>query len=169
MDNVKRSKSTLHFAGDVHRGFQIGNNYGAVNVGGWDRPSVEKEEEQYRKGIIPGRSLCRLILMVSVTDFVESLRKEDTFTRESQIAREHKATLQWIHNLQDDEDLTQWLNAELDEFKRIFWIKGKPGSGKSTLMKYMLRRTQKDYKRSRMANKNVVLAGFFFRMSSNHV
>jgi len=169
MDNVKRSKSTLYFAGDVQKGFQIGNNYGAVNVGGWDRPSVQEEEEQYRKGIIPGRSLCRLILMVSVIDFVESLQKEDTFTRESEIAREHKATLQWIHNLQEDEDLTQWLNAELDEFKRVFWIKGKPGSGKSTLMKYMLRQTQRYYKQSEMADENVVLAGFFFRTSSNLV
>ena len=38
---------------------------------------------------------------------------------------------------------TTWLTqATADEHQRMYWIKGKPGSGKSTLMKYILESPQ---------------------------
>lgn len=57
---------------------------------------------------------------------------------------------------------TTWLTqATADEHQRMYWIKGKPGSGKSTLMKYILESPQ-TIKQLRYANCNDwILSGFF--------
>lgn len=59
--------------------------------------------------------------------------------RENSIAEEHPETLEWaIHppsGRRAWSDLSKWLRQD----HGIYWISGKPGSGKSTLMKYLLK------------------------------
>lgn len=61
---------------------------------------------------------------------MNSLNIEETGHRLSEIQAQYKSTFEWIF---DNEDLgfTFWLGSP----QELYWISGKPGSGKSTLMK----------------------------------
>ncbi|KAI0809323.1 hypothetical protein GGR55DRAFT_689505 [Xylaria sp. FL0064] len=57
---------------------------------------------------------------------VSSLRYTEIDNRESNIAKAHENTLQWLFK-------DNWLESS----EQLYWITGKAGSGKSTLMKYI--------------------------------
>jgi hypothetical protein len=63
---------------------------------------------------------------------LKSLRLEETTSRRDQIEPTYSQTFTWIF---DDPDLQfrDWLQNG----RGIYWIQGKPGSGKSTLMKFL--------------------------------
>lgn len=73
---------------------------------------------------------------------LQSLLFQEKNTRQMSVPAAHTSTLSWV--LDDSNSalhkpegkFVRWLN---DEFQghEIFWISGKPGSGKSTLMKYL--------------------------------
>lgn len=71
-------------------------------------------------------------------EFLKGLNYGGMYDRKTSIAPAHAKTFQWIFN-QDAErqiqwdDFTQWLESE----SQIYWITGKAGSGKSTLMKFI--------------------------------
>ncbi|KAK1758901.1 hypothetical protein QBC47DRAFT_409715 [Echria macrotheca] len=84
---------------------------------------------------------------------LKSLKYESMNERRNQVAEAHDGTCRWIfRNLKEDEDSEEDENAEamgsdvggpFTEFlaspsERIFWISGKAGSGKSTLMKFLI-------------------------------
>jgi ankyrin repeat protein len=74
-----------------------------------------------------------------------SLRFEQIEARYSTIKREHAQTCGWLLSTSEYRD---WLDAaRIPEHHGFLWIKGKPGTGKSTLMKFALanaRRTMSD-------------------------
>jgi hypothetical protein len=83
---------------------------------------------------------------------------EELAARHEDISAAHAKTCEWIFDRQDI-GYTEWLSHGRD----IFWISGKPGSGKSTLMKFLLS------KRNRVrqyfyptGSAQVVVASFFF-------
>jgi len=61
--------------------------------------------------------------------------------REEEITAAHKATFNWILNYNENTDdmksnnLISWLRD--DHRQKVYWINGKPGSGKSTLMRFV--------------------------------
>ncbi|ORY13816.1 hypothetical protein BCR34DRAFT_456125, partial [Clohesyomyces aquaticus] len=64
-----------------------------------------------------------LVILVSLSfDAIE--------VRHAQIAKAHKKTFEWIYN----SSFGNWLRSG----EGIFWLSGKPGSGKSTLFKYLV-------------------------------
>jgi hypothetical protein len=75
--------------------------------------------------------------------FLGSLQYDDMVDRERRIAMAHESTFLWVFrdNQSQNHDsrtirwssLREWL--ELDD--QLYWITGKPGSGKSTLMKFL--------------------------------
>lgn len=70
--------------------------------------------------------------------FIDMFRYNTMFDREDGVVEAHQGTLKWIFNNSTDEtrawnDLGQWLESE----DPLYWITGKMGSGKSTLMKYI--------------------------------
>lgn len=67
-------------------------------------------------------------------DFVEALEFDYMDDRYRSIHIAHAATCRWLfHKL----EYIRWRNSEyLDSHHGFLWIKGKPGSGKSTLMKH---------------------------------
>lgn len=77
-------------------------------------------------------------------------------TRKSVIYAADARTCQWIW----DTNFTQWLRNR-DSDSKIFWIAGKPGSGKSTLMKYLC-----DCPRFEQLGWTVVYFFFDFRLKS---
>ncbi|KAK0639896.1 hypothetical protein B0T16DRAFT_361557 [Cercophora newfieldiana] len=69
-------------------------------------------------------------------DFILTLNYKEREYRESAISSPYDKTFQWMFN--DDPnrknaEFSQWLASD----SSLFWITGKPGSGKSTLMKYI--------------------------------
>ena len=78
--------------------------------------------------------------------------------RHNDIAKAHEKTFEWLFESKDS-GFPHWLQ-EGDE---IYWINGKAGSGKSTLMKFVY-----DDQRTReilgcsVENPRRILAGYFF-------
>ncbi len=70
-----------------------------------------------------------------------SLRFPQMQERAQQIEAAHEQTYEWILKPQDKifqrwDDVVTWLSSNT-ETRKIYWISGKPGSGKSTLMRFL--------------------------------
>ncbi|KAF8242574.1 hypothetical protein K440DRAFT_565065, partial [Wilcoxina mikolae CBS 423.85] len=72
-------------------------------------------------------------------------------TRYSKISKEHLGSLEWLWK---HEQYKEWATSEKS---RLFYIQGKPGSGKSTLVRYF-----KDNFLERGLNGNSITASFFY-------
>ncbi|KAI4234886.1 MAG: hypothetical protein LQ349_003513 [Xanthoria aureola] len=80
---------------------------------------------------------------ISHTRLLESLFFPDIVAREEQISDAFEGTCRWIFDSSDDQEsnsrpwsnFRKWLETETG----VYWISGKPGSGKSTLMKYIVK------------------------------
>jgi hypothetical protein len=75
--------------------------------------------------------------------FLESLRFETMGDRFTAIEEAHKQTFQWVFNNPSAfnrpwSDFSEWLEAKSD----MYWIQGKAGSGKSTLMRFLTSHTK---------------------------
>ncbi|KAI9665065.1 MAG: hypothetical protein M1821_006513 [Bathelium mastoideum] len=84
---------------------------------------------------------------------LESLRFDQIDARQMTIKAAHSKTCKW---LLANSQYRDWLDvAKLNEHHGFLWIKGKPGTGKSTLMKFALASARK-----KMKDKTVI--SFFF-------
>ena len=95
---------------------------------------------------------------------IESLRFAEMTDRHHRIVEAHEKTFQWLFlpdnaNQQKWTDFPEWLEGE----STLYWVTGKPGSGKSTLMKYIYgdKRTM-DHLKTWAAGVPLVTAAFFF-------
>jgi hypothetical protein len=72
---------------------------------------------------------------------LKSLVHGSPFTRENDILSKHDGTFEWIFDEGPETGSTflSWLRSD----GGIFWIQGKPGSGKSTLMKFLCTSTDR--------------------------
>ena len=91
---------------------------------------------------------------------LDSLRFDQIDTRQITIKNAHAKTCKWL--LEKSEYLN-WLDAtKLGKHHGFLWIKGKPGTGKSTLMKFALinaRKTMKDR----------IVISFFFNARGEYI
>ncbi|KAK3690388.1 hypothetical protein B0T22DRAFT_499792 [Podospora appendiculata] len=102
----------------------------------------------------PGDANLRLVLS-SIT-LHESLYSPDLDLRIDQIEQPFDETFKWVFDLPK---FTSWLQGS----SNLFWIHGKPGSGKSTLMKYIFRNQQTWELLHNWASGSMeIRAGFFF-------
>jgi len=86
---------------------------------------------------------------------LESLNFEAIDARKTNIRAAHSKTCHWFLKHQD---YLAWKDpAKLSEHHGFLWIRGKPGAGKSTIMKYIYLQTRKKDK-----NNQVLTASFFF-------
>jgi hypothetical protein len=84
---------------------------------------------------------------------VDSMRFDQIDARQMTIKRAHAKTCEWL--LKKSEYL-DWLNAaKLHEHHGFLWINGKPGAGKSTMVKFAL-------SNSRKIMKDQIIISFFF-------
>ncbi|KAJ3534310.1 hypothetical protein NM208_g7590 [Fusarium decemcellulare] len=111
-----------------------------------------------------------------INDFIlESLAYKSMYDRESEVTEAHTKTLDWIFDGSPLEQplrntfrdsFTTWLKTQ--ELGPIYWITGKPGSGKSTLMRFLSQSPiATEYLRQWAAKKPVCTAGFFFWTSGS--
>ncbi|KAL8739517.1 MAG: hypothetical protein Q9190_007688 [Brigantiaea leucoxantha] len=96
---------------------------------------------------------------------ISSLDFDQRPIRYEAIPQAHRATFRWIFKnpttMEDtfDTRFVDWLESD----NELFWISGKPGSGKSTLMKYIVNAAKTKSLLSKWAQpKRVVLASYYF-------
>jgi hypothetical protein len=97
--------------------------------------------------------------------FLESLYFDDIHRRQSRIPEAHYKTFNWIFDLNQHTDCPQnhlfvdWLRG----LESTFWIQGKAGSGKSTLMKFLSNHPDTvKYLREWAQNNYLFVAHFYF-------
>ncbi|KAJ2902704.1 NB-ARC and ankyrin domain protein [Zalerion maritima] len=85
---------------------------------------------------------------------LESLNFDQIDARQLGIENAHTETLEWLH---ETPEYVDWLDPDRksNDRHRLLWIKGKPGSGKSTLMKFILNKAKDSMKGS-------IIISFFF-------
>lgn len=90
---------------------------------------------------------------------LESLRFKSMSFRKHTIKKNHVKTCQWFLN---DPIYQEWLDpALLSRQPGFIWIRGKPGVGKSTLMKFAWLQTQIKYQQA-CHDREMMVASFFF-------
>ena len=104
------------------------------NQGAKTRAFVNAESHQIRQQLQSWRDTRSEL--AAQQQLLESLRYENMNLRRNQVEERCDATFEWIFSQADDHpscSLPQWLK----EGEGIYWISGKPGSGKSTFMKFL--------------------------------
>lgn len=95
---------------------------------------------------------------------LESLYFPEIHARQEEIVDAHKETFQWVFE-QAESRLRPWDSfAEwLESGSRTYWISGKAGSGKSTLMSYVCQHPQtQQYLETWSAGRTILTPKFFF-------
>ena len=95
--------------------------------------------------------------------FLQSLHFPEIKLRQETIAPAHKKTFEWIYNEQQESDphwdsFTEWLRND----QQVYWILGKPGSGKSTLMNFVVQDGRTREILNTMAHSTTLLTFFFW-------
>jgi hypothetical protein len=86
-------------------------------------------------------------------ELMMSLKFDQLESRFHTVGRAHAKTCQW---LLDRTEYKEWLGAQFSYPRGFLWIKGKPGVGKSTIMKFALSRAKK------ALEKETIVIQFFF-------
>ncbi|RBR24393.1 uncharacterized protein FIESC28_02883 [Fusarium coffeatum] len=125
---------------------------------------------------VPAKKPPRLAPAGLINNFIlESLAYKSMHDRESQVTEAHAKTLDWIFDnsliyqslrRKFRDSFTAWLNGS--ELSPIYWITGKPGSGKSTLVRYLLQHPVALHHLRKWAGKKTIsTVGFFFWTSGS--
>ncbi|OTA90642.1 hypothetical protein M434DRAFT_77651 [Hypoxylon sp. CO27-5] len=115
----------------------------------------------------PSRSKIQDPLFWDIDAILESLGVDGLDDRLNQIESRSAHTFDWIYD-KSSISLSQWLQRG----RGIFWISGKPGSGKSTLMKFLLndsRTSELLHHWHAMSSARQITASFFFHYRGNVV
>jgi hypothetical protein len=92
--------------------------------------------------------------------FIDSLRFEQIDARQTTIKQAHIKTCKWLLK---NEQYLDWLDVtKLDEHHGFLWIKGKAGTGKSTLMKFA-------WTNARKVMKDRTVISFFFNARGDDI
>ncbi|KAF3012317.1 hypothetical protein E8E14_002109 [Neopestalotiopsis sp. 37M] len=110
----------------------------------------------------------------SIDLLLKSLEYAGMQDREDRVADAHEVTFQWIFERSSDKwvGFREWLESD----NKLYWITGKAGSGKSTLMKYIShpypltyqqfpRCRSHEYLKRWAGNRNLIVASFYFSNS----
>ncbi|KAF4441063.1 Vegetative incompatibility protein HET-E-1 [Fusarium austroafricanum] len=102
--------------------------------------------------------------------FISRIRYDTIQERELTIKDAHKGTFNWIFKGEGTADSSTGFKEWLVSDDSLYWITGKPGSGKSTLMKYLLQPIDQSTQQNRCeeylqqwaGEKNLTIASFHF-------
>ena len=126
--------------------------------GSLTRSHITAEAEQLRE-ILAGDDNNNKDLLQAVCD---ALSFAEMDARREEVNQPHKDTFQWIYT--EDEDHLKWDNFKrwLRQGEELYWMNGKPGSGKSTLMRYVLEDTRTRKTLQEWSGVSVTVLSFFF-------
>ena len=149
----KLQKITISTAAEPKSSDQLGQLLRGENMP--VKQHISKTFEQHNLGLGNGVYQRRIL---------ESLYFSEVHARQEEIIDAHKETFQWVFEQAESrprpwDSFAEWLESG----SRTYWISGKAGSGKSTLMNYICQhpRTQQCLK-SWSAGRAIVTPKFFF-------
>ncbi|KAF2235183.1 hypothetical protein EV356DRAFT_514550 [Viridothelium virens] len=101
------------------------------------------------------------------SQILEQLSFQDQHDREFRIASAHAQTFKWIfHQTHDQSETMPWSNFRSwleDNNEHLYWITGKAGSGKSTLMKFIVHEHQcEELLRNWAGDMPLIMTRFYF-------
>lgn len=102
------------------------------------------------------------------TRLLDSIYFQQITERRSRIPQAHAATFEWIYNQESEStsswnNFVSWLRGGSANQENLYWISGKAGSGKSTLMRYLYEDTRtKEYLRQWSGGQQLLIASCFF-------
>lgn len=100
----------------------------------------------------PHPTLQEDALRTQLRDLVSSLKFDGIDDRYSTIELPHSKTCEWLLSIPE---YMSWVNATVSCPNNFLWIKGKPGSGKSTIMKFA-------HSQAKQVARDAILIHFFF-------
>ena len=113
------------------------------------------------KAMFARENKARMAPASLLNDFIlENLAYSTMHDREEEVVAAHKSTFDWVFD--ESAPLPAWFSGDKGP---IYWITGKPGSGKSTFMRYLFQH-KATAKLLRTWGK-VYMAGFFFWTSGS--
>ncbi|KAF2677498.1 hypothetical protein K458DRAFT_319518, partial [Lentithecium fluviatile CBS 122367] len=114
--------------------------------------NTTEDDRHDRKALAASLAECTSIAsdIIIALALLDSLPFEQMDFRHSKIQTAHSGTLEWVFS-------TQW-KSWIESADPIFWISGKPGSGKSTLMKHLVHNSRSHLSSSH----NLVIVDYFF-------
>ncbi|KAH6899935.1 hypothetical protein B0T10DRAFT_469156 [Thelonectria olida] len=116
-------------------------------------PGYAKVSAELRTIILSSRSSP--VISSEGQDFLRSLHFPEMYQRQRNIQRALDDTCDWLY---ETPEYASWINrSRASDHQGLLWVKGKPGTGKSTLMKDALRRAE-----TKLAASQTTTAGFFF-------
>jgi hypothetical protein len=100
-----------------------------------------------------------------LTEMVSSLYSGETENRAKEVSEKYGTTFEWIWT-DTDLDFRAWLR----DGRGGYWISGKPGSGKSTFMKYIYMKCSNGGELPTPSrNRDQICIGFFFHDRGSHL
>ncbi|KAK8139368.1 hypothetical protein PG984_002748 [Apiospora sp. TS-2023a] len=132
-------------ARDVHFNWNAGHEPDSKLEKDLEEDETKKKLEEHRQALL------------------KSLRFVQMDARYESIRKSYKRTCRWFL---EDPDYLQWLkNVGTPDTERFLWIKGKPGAGKSTLMRFLLEHTQQ----AKSDIRKGAILHFFFNARGNEL
>lgn len=122
---------------------------------------LEKEAEIHQAASRLQKILPIASEFVSQSRFLESLYFESLDARHANITVAHERTFAWILEQEQGKasNFVDWMTSQ----QGVYWISGKPGSGKSTLIKYLSDHpTTAKILRSWAGEAKLYIASFYF-------
>ena len=128
-----------------------------------------------QQAIINNLKACKLVKNLHEQQYdreqyrmvMQSLAFETMDLRYDEVHEAFQDTYEWIFRMEDSEpnSFVRWLRQGQD----IYWINGKAGSGKSTLMKFLHRHGKyREHLDTWAAGDELVLLNFFFWRAGSH-
>ena len=105
--------------------------------------------------------LYNLFLIPRHSECLASLDNAKSRTRLKEVTKSHDRTFHWLFD-KDVVQFSHWLEDKDNAMGPIFWVQGKPGSGKSTLMKFAMQDRRTSRILSASSGHDWTFAGFFF-------
>lgn len=100
---------------------------------------------------------------------LQSLKYQEMESRSKRVANAHPQTFEWIFSNTSEEKLPSFVQF-LESDQRLYWITGKPGSGKSTLMKFICKDPRtKNHLSVWGSTKDIFLSQFYFWCSGGEM
>ena len=121
-EQESRIDSMSQLMEDLHQDIQIGEVNSDAKLIIFTKTEIELLEARFA-------SLTEAESNIIADKIVASLNYDNRPVRHGSVPQAHKDTFQWAF----DSHLSHWLRSGTG----IFWISGKPGSGKSTFMKFI--------------------------------